>query len=271
MTYYIEVEPNIRLFVNDLNPKGEKTILFIHGWPGNQNLFEYQFDELPKMNIRCIGIDCRGFGKSDKPFTGYDYNRLADDVKAVVDYLDLNDFVLAGHSTGGAIAVRYMARHNGYKVSKLALFAAAAPSLIQRPYFPHGLPKEEVEKIIDGTYSDRPKVLRDFGDIIFYKYVTKDFSDWILSLGLEAAGYATAAIAKSWINEEGLFDDLNKIIVPTLILHSIHDKVCLFPLAIAQKEQIKNSKLVEFYESGHFLFYDEKERFNNELIKFVME
>ena len=79
---------------------------------------------------------------SDKPWGGYDYNRLSDDVRCVVDALKLQDFTLAGHSTGGAIAIRYMARHNGYGVSKLALFAAAAPSLIKRPNFPYGLDKK---------------------------------------------------------------------------------------------------------------------------------
>jgi len=59
--------------VEDLNPKGNKTILFLHGWPGDHTLFEYQFNELPKRRYRCIGIDTRGFGKSDKPWRGNSY------------------------------------------------------------------------------------------------------------------------------------------------------------------------------------------------------
>ena len=114
MGYYIKVESNVKIYVEDLNPRGNNAILFLHGWPGNHNLFEYQFNQLPKMGYRCIGIDTRGFGKSDKPYTGYDYNRLSDDVRCVVDELELRDFTLAGHSTGGAIAIRYMARHRGY-------------------------------------------------------------------------------------------------------------------------------------------------------------
>lgn len=269
MGYYVSVEPNVKVFVEDLNPLGNKTVLFVHGWPGNHNLFEYQFNQLPKMGYRCIGIDCRGFGASDKPWNGYDYDRLSDDIKVVVDVLGLHDFILAGHSTGGAICVRYMARHNGYGVSKLALFAAAAPSLIQRSYFPYGLTKEAVIDIINGTYNDRPKMIRDFGAMIFYQNVSEPLNDWIFKLGLEASGWATAAIANTWLGEEELFNDLGKINVSTLILHSIHDRVCLFPLAIAQKNAIKNAKLVPFENAGHFLFYDERERFNEELIKFI--
>ena len=76
MGYYIKVEPNVKVYVEDLNPCGNKTIVFLHGWPGNHNLFEYQFNYLPKLGYRCIGIDQRGFGKSDKPYGGYDYDRL---------------------------------------------------------------------------------------------------------------------------------------------------------------------------------------------------
>lgn len=271
MGYYVKVEPGVKNYVEDINPTGSKTILFLHGWPGSHKLFEYQFDQLPRLGYRCIGIDTRGFGNSDKPWGGYDYDRLADDVRCVIEALELEDITLGGHSTGGAIAVRYMARHRAHGVSKLALFAAAAPSLIQRPYFPHGLPKEAVTDIIKGTLDDRPKMLRGFGEMFFFRHITEPFSDWFFQLGLEAAGWATAAIANTWLGEEKLFSDLEKIQVPTLILHGIHDQVCRFPLAEAQQKAVKNSRLVPFKYSGHGLFYDQREEFNKELIRFIEE
>lgn len=269
MGYYVKVEPDVKIFVEDLNEEGEKTIVFLHGWPGSHKLFEYQFNVLPKMGYRCIGIDQRGFGESDKPFKGYDYDRLADDVRKIVEVLGLDDFTLLGHSTGGAIAIRYMARHNEFGVSKLVLCSAAAPSLIQRQYFSYGLQKQAVIDIIKGTYSDRPKMLQGFGDIFFYKHITEPFANWFFQLGLQAASWSTAEIANTWLGEESLFSDLEKINVPTLILHGIHDKVCLFPLAEAQRNGIRNSKLVAFEESGHGLFYDEMDKFNKELMKFI--
>ena len=269
MGHYITVEPNVKVYVEDINPTGNKTILFVHGWPGDHTLFEYQFNQLPKLGIRCIGIDCRGFGLSDRPWSGYDYDRLSDDVRCVINSLNLKNITLAGHSTGGAICVRYMARHKGYGVSKLALFAAAAPSLIQRPYFPYGLQKQAVLNIIQGTYTNRPDMLREFGDMIFYNPVSEPLSDWIFQLGLKAASWSTAAIASTWLGEEGLFEDLRKINVPTLILHGLNDRVCLYPLAIAQKNSIKNSRLVPFDSCGHFLFYDQLDKFNSELIEFL--
>lgn len=268
MEYWVRVEPDVKIYINDINPLGRKIILFIHGWPANHKLFEYQFDKLPQMGYRCIGVDIRGFGNSDKPFEGYSYDRLADDIRCVVEALGLQDFTLAGHSVGGAIAIRYMARHNGYGVSKLALFAAAAPSFTKRPDFPYGLPKEEVTKLIQGAYNDRPNMLRGFGDMFFFQYISEPFSDWFFQLGLQAAGWSTAKLATS-LRDESLFYDLAEIHVPTLILHGIHDKVCHFPLAVAQRQGIRNSRLVPFEYSGHGLFWEERDKFNRELSQFI--
>ncbi|HEY5583989.1 MAG TPA: alpha/beta hydrolase [Ruminiclostridium sp.] len=268
MDYFVKVEPDVNIYVNDINPLGRKTILFIHGWPLSHRAFEYQFNQLPKMGYRCIGIDVRGSGNSSKPLTGYDYNRLADDVRSVVDALKLKNFTLAGHSMGGATAIRYMARYNGYGVAKLALFGAAAPSLTMRPDFPFGVPKEAVTKIIQATYTNHPQMLRDTAPMFFYQPITPALSDWFFQLGFESPGWATASCAMTF-RDESLFSDLAKIQVPTLILHGIHDKVCLFPLAEAMKKGIKNSKLVPFEQSGHSLFFEEQDKFNMELSQFV--
>ncbi len=270
MGYYIKTEDNVKIYVEDLNPSCNKTILFLHGWPGSHDLFEYQFNQLPMLGYRCIGIDTRGFGSSDRPWNGYDYDSLSDDVRCVIDTLQLRDITLLGHSTGGSIAVKYMGRHKGYGISKLVLCAAAAPSLIKRPNFPYGVDKESVLQTIQETLTDRPNMLRGFGDKFFYQHITEAFSDWFFQLGLQAAGWSTAAIANTWL-QDVLFSDLTAINTPTLIIHGIHDKVVPFSLGEIQKQSIRNSKLLPFNFSGHATFYDERDRFNEELVKFIEE
>jgi len=76
-------------------------------------------------------------------------------------------------------------------------------------------------------------------------------------------------ILGTWLDEEELFHDLEKINTPTLILHGLNDQVCLYPLAIAQNACIKNSKLIPFESCGHFLFYDQLKKFNEELFRFL--
>ncbi|MPN56888.1 hypothetical protein SDC9_204581 [bioreactor metagenome] len=112
-------------------------------------------------------------------------------------------------------------------------------------------------------------MLQGFGDMFFFQYVTKPFSDWFFQLGLEAPVWSTAAVAKTWLSETRLFCDLEEISVPTLILHGIHDKVVRFQLGEVQQQSIKNAKLVPFKYSGHGLFYDERDKFNKELMNFI--
>jgi non-heme chloroperoxidase len=112
-------------------------------------------------------------------------------------------------------------------------------------------------------------MLQDFSDLFFYQHVSAPLLDWFFQLGLEASGWATAAVANTWLEEEGLFYDMDKICIPTLILHGIHDKVCFFALGEAQRKGIKNSILIPFENSGHALFYEERDKFNYELSNFI--
>jgi non-heme chloroperoxidase len=257
--FFITVEPGVKVYVEDINPRGNKTIVFIHGWPLSHKQFEYQFDVLPAMGYRCIGIDWRGFGNSDKPINGYTYDRLADDIHTVVGALQLDHFTLAGHSTGGAIAIRYMARYNGYGVSKLVLIDAAAPK---------GFSKETANQLLTETLNDRPKMMRGVTETFFFQYITGPFSDWFFQLGLQAAGWSTAAII-ILLRDENLDADLQKIVVPTLIIHGIHDKVIPFAQAQELNQKIRNSQLVPFQYSGHGPFWEERDKFNLLLTHFI--
>ena len=259
MGYYVQVEPGVRIYVEDINPKGNKTILFIHGWPLNHKQYEYQFNVLPAMGFRCVGIDLRGFGNSDKPFYGYSLDRLADDIYAVVKALQLKDFTLVGHSAGGAISIRYMARHKEYEASKLVLIDAQSPSSIA---------EDVANTFIKEALNDRPKLLRGLTDSFFFQYITKPFSDWFFQLGLEAAGWSTASLIMS-LRDENVYNDLSKIHVPTLIIHSIHDGVIPFKNAQETNKLIRNSQLVPFQYSGHAPFYEERDKLNQLLVQFI--
>ncbi|WP_010651290.1 alpha/beta fold hydrolase [Oceanobacillus massiliensis] len=259
MGYFVNVESGVNLYVEDINPRGSKTIVFLHGWPLSHKQFEYQFDVLPAMGYRCIGIDWRGFGNSDKPMDGYTFDRLADDILAVVQTLHLDDITLVGHSTGGSIAIRYMSRTNGYKVSRLVLIDAAAPV---------GLTAEIADRFLKGALHDRPKMMQDVTDGFFFQYITEPFSEWFLQMGLQAAGWSTAAVIRT-LRDETLYDDLPNITVPTLIVHGVHDGVVPFAQAQELDQKIRNSQLVPFQYSGHGLFWEEHDTFNRLLAQFI--
>lgn len=262
----VEVEPGVKLHLRDWGTG--KTIVFIHGWPFSSDQFEYQFTELPLHGYRCIGIDMRGSGKSSQPWNDCTYDTFADDIKKVIDALGLNDVTLLGFSIGGAIVTHYVARHNAYKVSRLALLAAAAPSWVKRPDFPYGLDKSFVDDLIKESYSNRPKLISDFGNILFHQYVEPGISKWIHNMAMEASPQTTVQSLVT-LRDADLRADLPKIKIPTGIFHGKQDKICPFALGEYMHKNIPGSQLIPFEHSGHGLWYDEYEKLNQQLMKFV--
>lgn len=268
MEYWIEVENGVSIYVEELNPQGKETILFIHGWSLNHNAFEYQYDEIPFAGFRCISMDIRGFGNSSKPINGYMYDRLADDVHQVIETLGLNRITILGHCMGGAIAVRYMARYNQEHVKNLILCGAMVPSLVRRSDFNYGVSIDSINELIQDAKNNRPEMLARYGDLCFFQFVTDSLANWFLHLGLQAAGYAAIHTAITF-RDSVLLDDLPKIKVSTLILHGVHDRVVPYSLASIMKNKIANSNLIAFEESGHMLFYEEKRKFNRTVMDFI--
>lgn len=266
--YYINAARGVKLAVYDLNPSGRKTVFFLHGWPVDHRMFEYQFDLLPKLGFRCISVDLRGFGNSDAPWSGYSYDTMADDIYTVIRSVNAPEMTLVGFSMGGAIAVRYMARHRGFKISKLALLAAAAPSFTRRPDYPCGMTQEAVNALIAQTHRNRPQMAEDFGKIFFAGKVTPAFAGWFNRLSDAATGHSTIQTAET-LRDADLRGDLAHIHVPTGIFHGALDQVCPFEFALVLQKGIKNSQLFRFEHSSHAVFYDELERFNHEFADFL--
>lgn len=263
MGRYVEVEKDIELYVEDIG--AGQPVVFIHGWPVNHRMFEYQYNVLPRHGYRCIGIDLRGYGRSDAPWSGYDYDRMADDIAVVAAVLGLRHATLVGYSMGGAVAIRYVTRHYGRRMGGLVLAAAAAPVFTKRPDFPFGKPLEQVNTLIAGLYRDRPKTVADNAMTFFAKPISEPFRTWFNGLAYDASSYGTIKGMES-LRDEDLREELPHVHLPTTILHGRLDAVVPYALAEQLHKGIPSSALIPFKESGHALFYDEREKFNQELL-----
>jgi non-heme chloroperoxidase len=270
---YIEVPPGVRLHVRDWGQG--KPIVLIHGWPFSSDVYDYQMAELAEKGFRAISISLRGFGKSDKPWGTYDYDVYADDIEAILNQLDLNDVTLGGHSMGGAIAIHYMARHKENRVSKLALFGAAAPVWTRREGYPYGMQRSEADDLIRAVDVDRPQLLTDFGKIfgLTETSLNPGLAAWLHSIGMQASPYAMAQSLVA-LRDTDLRPELAMIGVPTAIFHAVGDRICPFAFAEEMAKGINNAKMIRmirFENSGHGLFLEEKKKFNLELIKFASD
>jgi len=175
---------------------------------------------------------------------------------------------LVGFSIGGAISIRYMARHGGRRIGKLALVDAAAPVFTKRADYPYGLPVQQVNDLIRQTYEDRPKMLAGFGELFFNRNIGRHLLDWFHGLGLEASSYATIQCLVS-LRDEDLRKDIGQIRVPTGIFHGVHDRIVPFASAQELQRGISGSRLHPFHNSGHGVVIDEADAFNAALLGFL--
>ena len=171
---------------------------------------------------------------------------------------------------GGAVSTHYISRHHGAHIKKLALMSSAVPCFTKREDFLYGLDKSAVDDLICQTYQDRPSMFRNFSEIFFAapEKLSSEFKMWNLSLGLTASAYATIQCAIE-LRDADLRKDLATIQVPTLILHGVNDRVCLFDLAKVMHEGIKGSQLIQVEKAGHGFYYEERKRVNSELVSFI--
>lgn len=266
--FFIKSKDNAKIAVYELNPKGKKTIVLVHGWPLSHKMFEYQIPTLLCANYRIITIDLRGFGNSDVTYTGYNYNQFATDLYHVICSLNLCNFDLLGFSMGGAIVTRYMKNYNGYRVRKLCLLDAAVPSYCKSYSNPYGQSIEDTNKLISLGLNDRPALNEYFGSIFFYNEPSKAFKDWFQNLNNSASGLGeiNSLIA---LRDENVFDDLKYINVPTGIFHGKEDKICPYNMAEIMNKNIRGSTLYSFEKAGHGAFYEVKDKVNECLIQFL--
>ncbi|SKC85066.1 alpha/beta fold hydrolase [Ohtaekwangia koreensis] len=267
---FIEVEKGVKLHVTDLG-EGQPIVL-IHGWPLSDAMYEYQYQALAQKGFRVIGITLRGFGESDKPYGRYDFDVFSDDIKVVLEKLNIQNAVLGGFSMGGAVVIHYVTKYNSAHVSKLALFAAAAPSWKQRDGSPSGVSEADADGLIKATMTSRQDLIAGFGAAFPAKEgaISKNVERWLENINLQAWPYAITHSITA-LRDLDLRPSLSKIKIPTAIFHGTQDKLCPFDFAEQLQKGISNSYIVKFENSGHALFVEEADKFNAEMEKFALK
>ena len=249
-------------------------IVLIHGWPLDLQSWEYQLAELPLHGVRVVAYDRRGFGKSSKPWDGYNYDTLADDLKAVLDELNLQNVTLVGFSMGGGEVARYMSRHQGARVSKVVFISAVTPYLLKTEDNPDGVDKSTFDEMLEGIGKDRADFLGTFfkgfyGVGALSHPVSQAVLDWSQSIALQATPRATTECVKAF-SATDFRQDLKGIKVPTLFIHGDEDKtVPLDNSAKRAAELVPGAQLVVYEGKAHGLNATAPDRLNRDLLTFV--
>src|SRR6476620_2551445 len=136
-----------------------RAVVMTHAWPLNADVWDHQAAQLSKAGFRVVTYDRRGFGRSDKPAGGYDFDTFADDLANVIEQTGVRDATLVGYSMGGGEVVRYLSRHNGRNVAKAGLVGAAAHYLLKTENNPVGIDGAVFDGIKQGVQGDRKAYL----------------------------------------------------------------------------------------------------------------
>ncbi|MGP9690177.1 alpha/beta fold hydrolase [Psychrobacter sp. AOP22-C1-C5] len=252
-----------------------KPVVLIHGWPLSGRAWESQLPALVDAGYRVITYDRRGFGQSSKPWNGYDYDTLAQDLKALMDELDLNDATVVGFSMGGGEVARYIGRYGSERISKAVLASAVPPYLYKADDNPDGgLEDADIQAFLDGVREDRIAFLNDFTKNFFTPkdgslLVSKPMRLYNRDIAAFASPKATYDCVKAFAYAD-FREDLKAFDVPTLVIHGDADQIV--PLeASGQRshDMIADSQLHIVQGGPHGINVTHKDEFNDVLIAFL--
>jgi non-heme chloroperoxidase len=251
-----------------------KPVVLIHGWPLSKEMWEYQVEPLVNAGLRVIKYDRRGFGKSDKPWDGYDFDSLAGDLYALLDKLNLKDVTLVGFSMGGGEVARYFSKYGGERVTKIILVSSVLPCLSKKAGNEEGIPKEQFDEMMKHLDNDRIGFLDEFGRHFFgVSLINHPVGDTTLDYYRMLCSVASARATKECMKSFAFTDfrkDIPSIQVPTLFIHGKEDHTVPIEISSDKVAQlVPDSQYIRYEGAPHGLFFTHKEWLNRDLISFI--
>ncbi len=260
----VEVESGVELYVEDF---GEgPPVVFVTGVGVTHAFWELQVGALID-SFRTISYDHRGCGGSSKPPRGYSVEIWAEDLRALIEALELESPTVVGHAIGAHIALRYAATYPD-GLDKLVI-ASGAPWFLGDREQEGGFSEEFWENLKASWLRNRPQSELDLADA---QYFHKDPG--------EAMRMATLQGALTWplpvylelgrtLPPVDHRDALASIETPTLVLHGRHDGKNRYDGGVYLAEHLPNAELVTFEDSAHCPPLEEPERFAEALRQFL--
>jgi len=203
-----------------------------HGWPLSGRAWQDNIPALVEAGYRAIAYDRRGFGDSEKPSKGYDYDQLADDLEALMNELELTDVTLVGFSMGGGEVARYIAKHSEERLRSVVFALAVPPYLMKTDDNPDGpLDESAAEEMASSLENDRDGFFdtftRDFFSADGELKVTEQQRQDAIALCQQSDQNAALSCMESFGGTD-FRDDLTKVTVPTLVIHGDSDATVPF-------------------------------------------
>ncbi|QGU94565.1 alpha/beta fold hydrolase [Clostridium bovifaecis] len=271
MSYFLTSD-NTKIFYNEAG--NGRPVVLIHGWSCSHLHFQNQINELSR-NYRVIYYDLRGHGISEVTDYGLTLPRFAQDLKELIEHLNLKDVTLVGWSMGTSIIFDYVKQFGCANLYKLCLIDMA-PKIITDETWKYGLYdgfsyEDNLNTMVD-LNANWHKFAEGFIPAIFAKSGCRDKNilDWAFEQAFKNSPHV---MIRMWVSmsSQNYLPVLSKITVPTLITYGAESFLYSNKNSEYMNREIPNSRLVSFPRCGHALFMEKPEMFNEELIKFIEE
>jgi pimeloyl-ACP methyl ester carboxylesterase len=271
MSYYATLD-NAKLYY-EVRGTG-KPVVFIHGWSCSTETFAPIVEEL-KGKYKCISYDHRGHGASSLPVGGFTITQLGKDLKELIDYLDINDVVLVGHSMGAATIYSYISQFGCERLSK-AILIDMSPKLLNDDNWKAGLLSGQYK--ISDYMNDMDIMSQSMGDFMwkFWRLVLPEFDALpetmkeLVAPGLVGINNPHALISL-WHSMMYLDyrDSIKNFTIP--VAYFIPEKP-LYPMETAEfikKESVYEVDIVEFKDCTHMLPVEKVELTSKAIENFI--
>jgi non-heme chloroperoxidase len=269
----ITTSDGIEIFFKDWG--SGRPLVFSHGWPLSADDWDAQMMFFLERGFRVVAHDRRGHGRSAQTAEGHDMDHYADDLRAVVEHLDLSDAVHIGHSTGGGEVTRYLARHGEDRAAKAVLISSVPPLMVMTDANPGGLPKSVFDGLQEEVATNRSGFYRDLPSGPFYGFNRPGVEPseaiianwWRQGMMGGAKAHYDGVVAFS---QTDFTEDLKKITVPVLVMHGDDDQVVPYddsgPLSA---ELVQNGTLKTYEGFPHGMPTTQAATINADLLEFI--
>jgi non-heme chloroperoxidase len=269
----ITTKDGVEIFYKDWG--AGKPIVFSHGWPLSADDWDAQMMFFLNKGYRVIAHDRRGHGRSSQVDSGHDMDHYADDLAAVTKHLDLKDAIHVGHSTGGGEVVHYIARHGEDRVAKAAIISAVPPLMVKTESNPDGLPKSVFDDLQAQLAANRAQFYYDLPAGPFYGYNRAGAKAlpgvitnwWRQGMMGGAKAHYDGIVAFS---QTDFTEDLKKITVPVLVMHSEDDQIVPYVAAGPLSAKLLQNGILKTYQDlPHGMITSHADIVNAELLAFI--
>ncbi|WP_017348161.1 alpha/beta fold hydrolase [Pantoea sp. A4] len=267
----IKTQDGTQIYYKDWG-KGQP-VLFSHGWPLDADMWDSQLNFLAENGYRVIAFDRRGFGRSEQPWEGYNYDTFASDINDLITALDLNDVTLVGFSMGGGDVSRYIGTYGTARVKALALLGAVTPIFGKTADHPEGVDMSVFDGIKAGLRKDRAQFIKDFATPFYGTNAGQTVSEGALTQTLNIALLASLKGTLDCVTafaETDFRPDLAKVDVPTLIIHGSNDQIVPFEATGKLAHALIKGSELKIYENGpHGFALTHADALNADLLAFL--